>query len=96
MKSFKTKRSGFWRPLLSSFALVLFSHLVALLEAFYSTSGIHDSSFTGEERMAFAAKLDSKLFLSRTSSIGIAAGAYYLSIGVIFRMNLIFHFYSSA
>jgi hypothetical protein len=72
----------------------LFVQLVALLEAFHSTRCIHHFSFAGEERMALAAKLDSKLFLGGTGGKSIAAGANDLGVRIKFGMNLFFHIFT--
>lgn len=65
--------------------------LVLTLKAFHSTGGINDLLLTGEERMAFAAKLDSEGLSSGTGGKGIAAGADHLGIGVILGMYLSSH-----
>ena len=64
----------------------LFLYLVATLETFHSAGGINYLLLAGEERMAFATKLHSELLLSGAGCKGVAAGADYLGIGVVFRM----------
>jgi hypothetical protein len=62
-----------------------------LFKSFYSSGCIHHFPFTGEERMAFAAQLDVKLFFGGTGGKDIAAGAYNLRIRKIFGVNFLFH-----
>ena len=71
----------------------LFVQLVTLLEPLHSTSRINHFSFASEEGMALAAKLDSKLFLGRTNSENVAAGANNLRVLEKFGVNLFFHFF---
>lgn len=71
---------------------LLSSKLVLTLETFYSTGGVYYFLFTGKERMALATQLHSQYLFGGASGESIAAGADYLGIIIIFRMDLGFHF----
>jgi len=64
----------------------LFLNLVAPFEAFHSAGSINYFLLAGEEGMALATQLHSELLLGGAGSKGVATGADYLGIGVIFRM----------
>jgi hypothetical protein len=67
------KGAGTYSAPLMIALLGLFVQLISLLEPFYPTGCINHLSFTRKERMAFAAKLYSELFLCRTDSENITA-----------------------
>jgi len=71
-------------------ALFFFS-LVLLVEALHASCGIDDLLLTGEKGMALVAELDSQGLPGRAGGKGVAAGAGYLGIVVIFRMDFLFH-----
>ena len=70
----------------------LFLNLVAAFEAFHPAGGVNYPQFAGEEGMAFAAQLRFKHLPGGAGSEGVATGADYLSIVIVFRMYFSFHF----
>jgi hypothetical protein len=66
-------------------------YLVATFEAFHPAGGIHYLLLAGEEWVTFTAQLHSERLFGGASGEGIAAGADYLGIGVIFGMYLRSH-----
>ena len=68
--------------------------LITALKAFDSSCRIHNSLFTGKERMAFATKLNFQRFPGGAGSKGVAATANYFGFRIIFGMNFLFHIYS--
>ena len=72
----------------------LFFDLIAPLKPLHPPGGIHYSLLTSEEGMTLTAYLYPEELLGSTSSKGITTGTSYLGIGIIFRMNLLFHFSS--
>jgi len=65
--------------------------LVALLKPLHAPGGIQHTPLTGEERVTIAAYLDLKLLPGRTRGEPVTAGTDNLGVGIIFRVNLLFH-----
>ena len=68
-----------------------FLFLIALLEPLHATSCVHHPLLAGEERVAFAAKLNLEGLFGRTGDEGVTAGADYLRIIEILGMDFLFH-----
>lgn len=69
----------------------LIFHIVAFLEALYSTGGIKYAPLPGVEGVALAAYLNLEFLSGRARGEGVAARADNFSVIEIFRMNLFFH-----
>jgi hypothetical protein len=76
---------------LSGFLPDLVFNLITLLEPLDTAGGIQHPPLAGEIRMAFAAHFDAQLLAGGTGGEPVAAGTDYLGIGIILRVNFIFH-----
>jgi len=68
------------------------AYFVALLEALYSTGDVPYFLLTGKEGVTLAADFHLECRLGGAGSEGVAADAGYFSLGIVFRVNLLFHF----
>ena len=68
-------------------------NLIALLKPLDAPLGIQHPALTREKRVAFAAYLDPELFAGGTGGKPITAGADYLGIREILRVNFLLHIF---
>jgi hypothetical protein len=66
-------------------------NLVSPLKPLYTPGGIYHPTLPGKKRVTLTAQLNLQELLNGASSEGIATSTDYLSVRVIFGMNLLFH-----
>lgn len=66
-----------------------FAHL--FLEFLDAAGGVNKFLFAGIKRVALAAELDAYFFHGAAGGKSIAAGAGYLGVGIVLRVDILFH-----